>query len=74
MRLPPLVGHVAEKDVRGVLRMQWIDLGVRRLCEVLVLIALDRLVEKRYPDQENQRESDPQSACRGSGPLAPGLY
>src|SRR5262245_1570524 len=67
MRLATLVDHVPEKDVRRVLGMQRVDLGVRRLGEILVLVALNRLAEERKTNQENQRERDPQPAPVRSG-------
>ena len=59
MRLPAQIHFIAAKDVMRVSRMQRIDLGVRRLGDIDVVVALNCLVEKGNSDHQNHGQGSP---------------
>ena len=54
MRVPAQIHLVAEEDIFHIVRMQRIDQRVLRLGEINVVVALNRLIEEREPDEQNQ--------------------
>ena len=65
MRMAAQIHLVAQKHVLRVVGMQRIDQRVRRLGQVNVIVALNRLVEKRQPEQQHQ----PQQSAAAAGGL-----
>ena len=54
MRLAAQIHFHAAKNVRSVRGVQRVHQGVRRHLEIDIVVALDRLVEKRKPQGQHQ--------------------
>ncbi|MCX6629940.1 MAG: hypothetical protein NTW28_20170 [Candidatus Solibacter sp.] len=54
------VHFVAEEDVFHIVGMQWVDERVLRLGEINVVVALNRLIEEREPDEQHQPQQQQQ--------------
>ncbi len=58
MRVAPHVDRAALKNVASVSRMKRLDLGVLGAFQIVEIVALDRLVQKRKTERQNQRYDD----------------
>jgi hypothetical protein len=64
-----MTSHVHEtalEDVAGVSGMQRIDLGVFGTLQIVEIVALNRLVQKREPESENEGEDNDSFNCETS--------
>jgi hypothetical protein len=52
------IDEIAEEDIAGVVGMEGIDLGVLGGGEVIVVVALDGLVQERQAQEEYEGEDD----------------
>ena len=52
--MPAQIHLVAEEDILHVARMQRIDQRVLRLGQINMVVALNRLIEEREPDEQHQ--------------------
>ena len=67
MRMPAHVDHIAQKHVTGVQGMQRVDLGVFGAVEVVDVVALNGLIEKWQPQQDDQRHDGEGPAYHWTG-------
>jgi len=58
MWMPAHVHHLTKKEIACVRGMQRIDLRVLRPVQIVDVVALDRLVEKRQPQSQDQQRDD----------------
>ena len=70
MRVPAQIHLVTHEDVLHVVGMQRIDQRVLRFGQVNMVVALNRLIEEREPDEQHQ----PQAQQQGSAALYAGFH
>src|SRR5690242_10138845 len=66
MRMASHIDHIAQEYITRVIGMQRIDLRVLGSGQIVDVIALNGLIEKRKPDQQDNRDDDREPG-RGAG-------
>ena len=69
--MPAHVDELALKDVLDVGRMRRVDQCALRLEQILMIVALNCLVEKRKPDQQYDSSDDQDRAIQSAALDAP---
>ena len=69
--MAPHAHHLPGENVLAMRRMKRVDLGVHSARQIVVVVALDGLVEERQADQKHREDDDPKAvtAARFCGQL-----
>ena len=67
--MPAHVDQIALENILGVRRMQRIDLRVLGAVEIIRIVALNRLMEKRQPQADDQQQQRLATARAPRSPL-----